>query len=97
MATEYSLFDFGGEPCDHAGESPAHLLPSSPPSIADDLPESTWVEVPQARFNSWSVEQQLAYCARRDEDAALCCETLEQAQWFQQRAQMYREMIHAAE
>jgi hypothetical protein len=31
---------------------------------------ATWQEVPQARFDSWSVGMQLAYCARRDEASA---------------------------
>lgn len=58
----------------------------------DDLPRSTWQEVPAALFNSWSDARQLAYCALRDEDGALYANTLEEALWFQARARSYKEM-----
>lgn len=54
-----------------------------------DLPRSTWKEVPQALFDSWSNERQLAYCAARDEDGALYAVTMEEAQWFAARSQWY--------
>ena len=62
----------------------------------DDLPRSTWQEVPQALFESWSDARQLAYCALRDEDGALYANTLEEALWFQARGRSYREMMTCA-
>lgn len=58
-----------------------------------DLPDNVWKEVPQALFDSWSNERQLAYCVARDEGAALYAHTLEEAQWFVARSKMYREML----
>lgn len=79
---ESSLFDDfdGGDLCHQAGESPAAL----------------WQEVPQARFNSWPLAQQLAYCIARDLDAAAQAETLEENQFFQQRAAGYHDDQQAA-
>jgi hypothetical protein len=59
----------------------------------DDLPATRWREVPQALFLSWPPARQLAYCAARDEDAALHATTLEEARWFQERARYYKEAI----
>lgn len=56
----------------------------------DELPRSSWQEVPQAVFDGWSDERQLAYCAARDMDAALYAMDLSDAQWFKQRALLYR-------
>jgi len=55
----------------------------------DDLPRSTWQEVPQVVFDSWSNERQLAYCAARDTDGSLYAYTMEEARWFQARAEYY--------
>lgn len=68
------------------------------PSLFDDEPvpivQSTWCEVPQALYLSWSTARQLSYCAARDEDSALDRDTTEeQALWYLQRAQSYREMM----
>ena len=62
-------------------------------SVEDELPQSTWKEVPQARFLSWPLAQQLNYCAARDEDAALHEPSLHLALFHQERARMYREML----
>lgn len=61
----------------------------------DDLPD--WDEVPQARFLSWSEKMQWAYCAARDQDAALRATSLEEFDWFMARSKMYKEMIHEQE
>jgi hypothetical protein len=58
--------------------------------------ESTWQEVPQARFLSWSVGEQLAYCAARDYDAAEHETDLEWCQFYFDRARMYQNQIEAA-
>lgn len=53
--------------------------------------ESTWEEVPQARFLSWSPGMQAAYCAARDEDAAICgVDGPGMTMFYIQRAEMYR-------
>ena len=54
---------------------------------------STWREVPQARFLSWSPARQLAYCVARDEDAAK--HDAEWAEFYAARAVAYKEMQRA--
>lgn len=61
----------------------------------DSLPPNPWKEVPQALFDSWSNERQLAYCRDRDENAALYAPTLEEGIWFQKRANTYAKEIEA--
>jgi hypothetical protein len=64
----------------------------APPSTEQDyidLPRSTWREVPQALFDSWSVLRQLAYCRERDMDGALYAPNDEEALWFKRRADSY--------
>lgn len=61
--------------------------------IDEDEDESTWHEVPQALFDSWSEARQLAYCAARDEDSAAQASTLEELNWYRDRANAYKEMI----
>ena len=68
--------------------------PSGPPSVLD-FPPSTWREVPAARFNSWSLLRQLAYCRDRDIDGALYAPTDEEALWFKARADSYSRDILA--
>ena len=53
-----------------------------------------WNEVPQALFLSWPVTQQLAYCAARDEDAAINTYDDVEADFYRARAARYREMMH---
>jgi len=55
-----------------------------------DLPE--WQEVPQARFLSWPRKQQLDYCARRDERAALEPDSPAEERFFLERAAEYRRL-----
>lgn len=52
--------------------------------------ESSWREVPQERFLSWSPEMQYAYCAARDIDAASHADRLEDAEWYLERAKSYQ-------
>lgn len=52
--------------------------------------ESDWQEVPQALFLSWSERRQLAYCAARDEDSAAGAATLEELNWYRERANAYK-------
>lgn len=55
---------------------------------------SAWQEVPAERYLSWSPAMQYAYCARRDEDAALSPDiSAKDAQWFRDRAARYREAV----
>jgi hypothetical protein len=84
MPCDQPEFDFGGEPCSQAGESPAIVTECS------DLPYSTWREVPQALFLSWSPAMQLAYCARRDEDAILSAESDWWVVFYGRRMEGYR-------
>lgn len=80
-----SLFDFddlGGDPCVTNDEGGGQATASS----------QEWHEVPQARFMSWPLAQQLAYCAARDIDSAAEADTLEEIEFFQQRARMYQAM-----
>lgn len=65
--------------------SPDGTEESGPPSLS---PDSEWTEVPQARFLSWSPQMQAAYCAARDEDAALC--GWQPTMFFIERAEAYR-------
>jgi len=60
---------------------------------APSAERSTWQEIPAARFLSWTRREQLAYCAARDEDAALYCVPPEDPEWYRQRARSYREMM----
>jgi hypothetical protein len=71
-------------------------------SLFDDLEEHSepevvdrpqWREAPQTLFLSWSEARQLAYCAARDEDAALDAMSDEEMEWFLERALSYRSMI----
>lgn len=50
-----------------------------------------WSEIPAAVFLSWPVGMQLEYCARRDDDAASKADTPEEAAWYRERAQGYRD------
>lgn len=58
-----------------------------------DEPRSAWLEVPQARFLSWSAEMQLAYCAARDEDSATYDHEDVWKQFYLQRAETYRKWM----
>jgi len=71
------------------------LLPSLFDDEEDvvDLPTNVWREVPSALFNSWNDDRQLAYCAARDENAALYADNMDDAMFHQRRSQMYKEMI----
>lgn len=51
--------------------------------------DDEWREVPQARFDSWSREMQLAYCAARDYDSAAHADSLEWCEFFLARARSY--------
>lgn len=68
--------------------------PAAEPAVAQpevvDRPE--WQEVSQAVFLSWSPAMQWAYCAARDEDAALDVTSDEEMEWFLERALRYRQM-----
>ena len=55
------------------------------PSVVD------WIEIDQKTYDAWSRVRQLAYCAARDEASAL--REPEHAEWYAQRAAMYRRMI----
>jgi hypothetical protein len=57
---------------------------------------SMWREVPQARFLSWSDAMQRAYCAARDEDAALHAESDDWAAFYRKRAAHYRSSLSEA-
>lgn len=55
---------------------------------------AAWLEVPQARFDSWSVARQLEYCARRDEySAAHEADNPSWVTFYQHRARCYREAL----
>jgi hypothetical protein len=49
-----------------------------------------WPEVPQPVFLSWSPARQLSYCAARDEHAARFADSPAEAEWFTQRASLYK-------
>lgn len=57
-----------------------------------DALEDDWQEVPQARFLSWTVGEQMAYCAARDIDSAAQADTAEEIDWYLERARSYQEM-----
>jgi hypothetical protein len=58
-------------------------------SLFDEPEESTWQEVPQPRFLSWSPAMQYRYCAERDRDAAEHSDDYNEAMWFIERAKSY--------
>lgn len=67
--------------------------PEAEPEPEDDgLPE--WQEVPQARFLSWSVPMQFTYCYRRDVDSALRADNDMDAEFYLDRAALYKRLIH---
>lgn len=57
-----------------------------------DEPESEWREVPAARFLSWTLGEQLAYCAARDDDSARTATDLP-ASFYSDRADAYLLMM----
>lgn len=57
-----------------------------------DLPPSTWREVPQARFLSWTPAEQMAYCAVRDEDSASHEASPTWLRFYIERAESYRDL-----
>jgi hypothetical protein len=67
-------------------------VPPSEPLIVD---RPRWREVPQALFLSWAPAMQLAYCAARDEDAALDATSDEEMEWLLERAMSYRRMMQS--
>ena len=66
------------------------------PTPVEEEEESDWEEVPAARFNSWSDQEQLLYCAARDIDAVAYAASLEEAEWLHERAESYRRMAKGA-
>lgn len=56
------------------------------------LGNSTWEEVPQARFLSWSPQGQALYCSQRDEDSAKHEDDPEMRAFYLERAAMYEEL-----
>ena len=89
------LFDFSEEKHEEPQEVSPVLadevqMQAVTASQAEEVTESTWREVPQARFLSWSHEQQMAYCAARDMDSALWADNEDTAMWFLERAESYR-------
>jgi hypothetical protein len=60
------------------------------PAEAVLVDRSSWQEVPQARFLSWSKARQDEYCARRDEDSALYSGSPEWSAFYLERAASYR-------
>mgnify|MGYP001615593439 CR=1 FL=1 len=55
---------------------------------------SSWREVPQALFLSWSDAMQAAYCRDRDLGSSKCAENDEWQQFYLQRANGYDDDIH---
>jgi hypothetical protein len=51
--------------------------------------DSTWQEVPQARYLSWPLAQRYKYCEERDRDAAEHAENYHEATWHIERADSY--------
>jgi hypothetical protein len=86
-------FDFDEAPtADVASPRPAataRVVPDGGEPGHLDLPHSTWREVPQARFLSWSAAMQNAYCAARDRDSAIYAENDAWTQFYIQRARSY--------
>jgi len=58
-------------------------------SVLPPAPRSTWQEVPQARFLSWSPGRQAGYCALRDEDSARHALSEDWAEFYRARAKDY--------
>ena len=72
-------------------QAPLRVHPATPGVVRGGVEE--WREVPQALFLSWPVTQQLAYCAARDENAAL--NTYGDVWWtdfYTTRATSYKEL-----
>jgi len=65
-------------------------------AVEPEPERSTWTEVPQALFLSWSALRQWAYCRDRDFDSATFADSFEDAQFFIHRAEMYQQMIKEA-
>lgn len=76
---ELGVFVEGGAPCQTGEVTPPRLSTSS------------WNEVPQALFLSWSPAMQRAYCSRRDADSSLHAYDPTWAEFFEARALRYRE------
>lgn len=68
--------------------------PNPAPAWKPSWPVSSWREVPQARFLSWSPARQLSYCALRDEDSAKYALDSSWAEFYTNRAKMYKEMLN---
>lgn len=68
--------------------------PAPSPRWTPPWPVSSWQEVPKARYDSWSEERQLSYCALRDEDSAKYALEPSWAEFYTNRAKMYREMAN---
>jgi hypothetical protein len=83
-----SLFDFD------AG-CPAEFDPQNIGGLGETMPSpaSIWQEVPQARYDSWPLAMQLAYCAARDENSAKYADSDEWREFYQERAESYRSAI----
>ncbi len=83
------------------GESFADLsAPSLPVNVVnltgrgtagvDAAERTTWNEVPQTLFESWPTAMQVAYCASRDDNAAVTTDDAWLAVFYRERAEAYR-------
>lgn len=69
-------------------------VPAKAASAGSEVELRSWREVPQATFLQWPEATQLAYCAARDEDAALSATARgEDPQFYIERARSYREQV----
>lgn len=85
LRDETPSFDFETDPPSESQGTDAEATTASAGGLEV---ESEWQEVPQALFLSWSPQMQAAYCAARDEDAALC--GWEPTSFYLERAEGYR-------
>ena len=84
-------FNFGPE--ETRGIQPAIAQHSASSGFdSQQVHQSTWREVPQARFLSWSPAMQAAYCRDRDLDSAEHADDEEWEQFYLARANVYDEM-----
>lgn len=85
-------FDFDEPPTDRPADShddSSGVEYQSEVATSVGGPVSGWQEVPQARFLSWSSEQQMAYCRDRDLDSLEHADTEWDKEFYLGRANAY--------
>jgi hypothetical protein len=87
---ETPSFDFDAPDADVTVSGRADAVEGANPLGAP----SSWREVPAARYLSWPLAMQMAYCRDRDLDSAEHAENEEWQQFYLQRANGYNDDIN---